>query len=73
MAWVLVGLFVFVNLAVMGFIGVGMYVDNQLIISGKESVGRIITDKVIMALIAGTVVELGAMMYAITNYLFPKT
>lgn len=74
MTSVMAALFIGLNGVVIWLIYYAMQMDAYMIANGDiQSTERLITDRVFLALIAGTVAQLGGMMYVITQYLFPKT
>lgn len=61
------------NISVFVIIAVLALIDVALVVSGKEAVkDRLISEKVLLALMAGTVAQAGAAFIAIVGYLFPK-
>jgi hypothetical protein len=61
------------NVSVFAIVAVLALIDVVLILAGKEpSKDRLISEKIVLALIAGTVAQAGAAFIAIVGYLFPK-
>jgi hypothetical protein len=61
------------NLYVLGALGIVFAMDSALLVSGFQSADqRLIDAGVIKVLIGATVVEVGALMVIIANWLFPK-
>jgi hypothetical protein len=71
-AWFLVGLFAASNLFMLGFVG-WLYANDQSMIGEGLIMApdRLIDGNVVMALIAGTTVQLGAIVLTMTRGIFP--
>jgi hypothetical protein len=66
-------IFLTANLYMLGTLGVVFAVDTALLAFGLQSADqRLIDSGVIKVLIGATVVEVGALMVIIANWLFPK-
>jgi hypothetical protein len=66
-------IFLTANLYMLGALGIVFAVDTILLTSGFQNVDqRLIDSDVIKVLIGATVVEVGALMVIIANWLFPK-
>lgn len=73
MAVVISLIFIGLNAAVIYIINGAMTVDNAMIsLAPNHAPHRLVTEKVLMALIAGTVAQTGIAILAIMSYLFPK-
>ena len=73
--WVMLGvvvfLFVLLNTAVIGLVCFGIRTDTALLQAHVTS-ERMITSAVFASLVAGTVVQTGAIAYAMARFLFPS-
>ncbi|HEY2659866.1 MAG TPA: hypothetical protein VGI79_09105 [Caulobacteraceae bacterium] len=69
----IIGLFIGANIFVMIGLGVAYWQDcMQLAAKAIRPEERIIDGKVVMALLGATTVQLGTVIYTITNAIFPK-
>ncbi|MBB6251434.1 hypothetical protein [Nitrospirillum iridis] len=69
---VMLGLFTLANWAVIDLIKSLAAVDRELLDAGKiQAADRLIDNKVIITLIAGTVTQVATFLVSITRYLFP--
>ena len=69
----IIGLFIGANIFVMIGLGVAYWQDcMQLAAKAIRPAERIIDGKVVMALLGATTVQLGTVIYTITNAIFPK-
>lgn len=70
-------LFIWTNASVVFLIGLALAIDVYLISHGylnpKEGDQRLVGEKVLLALIGATTVQLGGIAYMISSYLFPKS
>ena len=70
----IISLFKISNIIVLSVIGFLFFIDILLVYSGKATIQeRIITSEIIIALVGATTVQLGAVMYTYSQYIFNKT
>ncbi len=69
----LLNIFVKINGIVLLVVGIAIIIDTTLISQGLITANeRLIDPKVIMTLITATTIQLGSVIFTISNYLFPK-